>query len=304
MEDESDEDRRTAVMAQSFTQQRYDPGRKPIPGMTGKVIRSIHNWVPASHCRFWPSPDPPAPTDISIRPPSKYTHKSNVYLTKRFDIPSSWLYRTWTMTHSTQPRWQSVCNVRNTYEDEWSYGGIATSLYPQDPCRWRDGCTDTVEYEKRGLQFSNSGVNKPEKTFPGWTHQGKGWRRIDKFRWEVLGWGERPRPEGVERWLVVWTSSSLVAKEGLDIYCDQPRGLSNETFHEIMNKLYATLDAPDFAKFLRANLKEVSKSRPQKRKKAMPGFKARFGSNMVLQKYMLLEDMPSSSDATFGFKAG
>lgn len=245
----------------SLAQQRYDMGHRPTPGMQpGKVIHSIDRTdggCTPNYARN--NPDPPAPTDIRLRPPTKYTHKSNVYQTKRFDTPLRWLSRTWTMTHSTQSKWLQASSVRTTFSCKF----VDNSEPPFYYCKHFQELVEVVDYEKRGFRMSTPSISvKPNHDLPSWKRRGKGWRKVENVQWEILGWGERQGPEGLERWLVIWTDSGLLSKEGVDIYCDRPEGLGEETFDEIMKSLYDVLDAPKFARFLRENLKEVEVQQP------------------------------------------
>lgn len=245
----------------SFDGQRYDLGNKPIPAVSGRVIHSVHRWIPATCCRFHMAPDQhhPAPTDIRMRSPSKYTHKSNVYPTKRFDVPLSWLARKWIISHTTCPTWHLADNILHSYcfqrSFQQSYFDISSICFTSG--RWREGLTDVIEYKNLCFPLSRRGFSVRDHGAPGWKWRGKGWRMLESFRWEVLGWGQWSQAKDVMCWLAIWSSSSLLFGEGVDIYCDHPGGLSDERFDEIMESLLSAVDNSTFREFLSGNLTRV-----------------------------------------------
>lgn len=40
-----------------------------------------------------------------------------------------------------------------------------------------------------------------------------------------------------ERWMVTWFAPTIATAEGLDIYCDRPEGLSDESYRAIVAAL-------------------------------------------------------------------
>ena len=247
--------------AASLDKQRYDLGNKPIPGVSGRVIHSVHRWIPATCCRFHIAfgQQLPAPTDIRMRPPSKYTHESNVYPTKRFEVPLSWLARKWIISHTTYPTWRLACNILHSYWFQRSFQqlDLEISSIPFASGRWRQRLNYVVQYRSLGFPVSRQGFSVQDHGTPGWKWRGKGWRKIESFRWEILGWGERSQARGTMCWLVIWSSAGLLFGEGVDIYCDHPGGLSDEIFEEIMDSLLKTVDSPRFREFLSGNLTRV-----------------------------------------------
>ena len=187
-----------------------------------------------------------APTTVTIRPPSKYaaTAPAAAAATAAEDTsaapsfvapPLSWLEGTWSVTHSTLAMWRSAQNVRITY----------AVLAPKS-----DGAPridDLVEYEsntpgKKGVK-SVAGVDTCSSSGPGetsaWDWRGKSWLFFVHSHWEVLGWGERPLPDGsgVERWVVTWFAPTVFTKEGVDFYSDHREGLSEAATAELMAAL-------------------------------------------------------------------
>lgn len=106
-----------------------------------------------------------------------------------------------------------------------------------------------------------------------WDWRGKGWLFFVTSHWEVLGWGERtvrvPAPsssagegesqqftEVTERWAVTWFAPTVFTKEGLDIYCDRPEGLSDGAFDDIMAALKG-LDAKSVVELVEKDMRAV-----------------------------------------------
>ena len=167
-------------------------------------------------------------TAIKLNIPSKYSEK-----TKGPDgsVPNpslDWFMRTWCVTHSTLAMWRSARNVRITY----------TALPAKADGRPR--IDDLVEYEpsnKEGVRKSVEGIDT-EASAGGWDWRGKGWLFFVNTHWELLGWGESQRADGqTERWAVTWFAPTVFTKEGIDVYCDQKEGLSDETFKRIDEQL-------------------------------------------------------------------
>ncbi|KAK3683855.1 hypothetical protein B0T22DRAFT_263709 [Podospora appendiculata] len=176
------------------------------------------------------------PTNITIRLPSKYSSSTSTTANTSFTPPPlEWLYRTWSVTHSNLSLWHSARNVRITYK---AHPPTASA-----PPKHR--IDDLVEYEAR----SGTGGVKTVKGLdtaaaPGetgvWQWRGKGWMVLLTSHWEVLGWGERPRPDGsgeVERWVVTWFAATKFTKEGVDIYSDRREGGSEELVADVLAAL-------------------------------------------------------------------
>ncbi|RYP80663.1 hypothetical protein DL769_002345 [Monosporascus sp. CRB-8-3] len=203
------------------------------------------------------------PTTISVRAPSKYVARpadAHAFVPP----PLEWLYRTWSVTHSTLSMWRSAKNVRITYKP---YEADKSSSLAID---------DLVEYEKRGSQSgvkTVEGIDRPDPSSPGaWDWRGKGWLRIASSHWEVLGYGQRPLAaaeggEGVERWVVTWFAPTLFTQEGLDIYSDRREGLSRETLEAIMDALKKLDEAPKIVTLVRKQMRPVEISLPWQEKK-------------------------------------
>lgn len=158
---------------------------------------------------------------ILLNLPSKYAKPSDASPTATVE----WLSTTWSVTHSTLAMWRTARNVRIRY----------TSLPPKDDGRLR--IDDLVEYEPTGTSSdtvkSVAGVDT-QNPDGGWDWRGKKWLFFVTSHWEILGWGEETRADGTtERWVVTWFAATLFTKEGLDIYCDQPEGLSEATYGKI-----------------------------------------------------------------------
>ena len=134
-----------------------------------------------------------------------------------------------------------------------------------------------LEYRRWGLRMSRLGFSWQVDKTPGWgwKWRGKGWRRIQTFRWEVLGWGKRSQAGGAARWLVIWSSSGLWSEEAVDIYCDQPQGLSNEMAEEIINCLVDAVDDTAFVGFLRETMARVHMCQPCKSEDSLAEAKGR-----------------------------
>ena len=123
--------------------------------------------------------------------------------------------------------------------------------------------------------MSRLGFSWQDDKVPGWKWRGKSWRRIETFRWEVLGWGKRPQAGGAVKWLVIWSGSGLWSEEGVDIYCDQPQGLSNEMAEEIIHCLVNAVDDTAFVEFLRKTMARVHMCRPCKSEDSLAEAKGR-----------------------------
>ncbi len=189
----------------------------------------------------------PAPTTIAIRAPSKYASGAAAPFAAP---PLEWLYRTWTVTHSTLAMWRTAQNVRITYAPLAARSGGAARI------------DDLVEYE------SNATAAKPGvKSVAGvdtaaagasWDWRGKGLLFFVTSHWEVLGWGERPLAGGgVERWVVTWFAPTLFTKEGLDFYSDRREGLSRDTAAALRAALDIDDVPPPLAALVRADLQPV-----------------------------------------------
>lgn len=63
-----------------------------------------------------------------------------------------------------------------------------------------------------------------------WNWRGKGWLKIATSHWEILGWGER----GNEKWVVTWFAPSMFTAAGVDIYCSEKEGISEELYKDII----------------------------------------------------------------------
>lgn len=221
------------------------------------------------------------PSTISLRAPSVYlTDKSQPSTTDGgvfVSPPLEWLYRTWSVTHSTLPMWRSARNVRITYKP---LPAAAASEVHID---------DLVEYEKAnksGAYKTVNGVDKPDPTVPAsWNWRGKGWLKIASSHWEVLGWGEKPlspsaaaaaasdaqqqQPAAtVERWVVTWFAATLFTPEGIDIYSDRPEGISAETLTGITAALNSLEKAPKVVEYVSKDLREIEIQLPWKQGKA------------------------------------
>ncbi|RYO89301.1 hypothetical protein DL764_008595 [Monosporascus ibericus] len=203
------------------------------------------------------------PTTISVRSPSKYVARpADPHAS--VPPPLEWLYRTWSVTHSTLSMWRSAKNVRITYKP---YEADKSSSPAID---------DLVEYEKKGSQSgvkTVEGVDRPDPGSPSaWDWRGKGWLRIASSHWEVLGYGERPLTTaeggaGIERWVVTWFAPTLFTQEGLDIYSDRREGLSRETLEAIMEALKNLDEAPKIVTLVEKQMQPVEISLPWQEKK-------------------------------------
>ncbi|KAI1843043.1 hypothetical protein JX266_010732 [Neoarthrinium moseri] len=198
------------------------------------------------------------PSTIELRAPSKYlTDKSQPATTSNTTFvspPLDWVCRTWSVTHSTLPMWRSAINVRITYKPLAAPAGQAT-----------DNVDDLVEYEKKGSLKKVEGIDTPDPSTPGsWNWRGKGWLKIASSHWEVLGWGERPHADGVERWVVTWFAPTLFTKEGVDIYSDRKEGLSQDTLDEVMKALKGLDAAPKVVDFVSKDMLAVEIKLPWK----------------------------------------
>ncbi|KAK7977387.1 hypothetical protein PG996_003452 [Apiospora saccharicola] len=217
------------------------------------------------------------PSTISLRAPSAYLTDESQPSTTDGGVfvspPLEWLYRTWSVTHSTLPMWRSARNVRITYKPL----PTATSEVHID---------DLVEYEKAnksGTYKTVAGIDKPDPTVPGsWDWRGKGWLRIASSHWEVLGWGEKPLSSSpaaavaeqqqptatVERWVVTWFAATLFTPEGIDIYSDRPEGISPETLAGVTAALNSLESAPKVVEYVAKDLREIEIQLPWKQGKA------------------------------------
>ncbi len=176
------------------------------------------------------------PTTVVIRSPSKYTAATDKPTATFTPPPLAWLYRTWTVTHSTLSMWRSAQNVRITYAPLPAKEG--------GPAR----IDDRVEYEsnargKKGVR-TIAGVDTAAPAEGAWDWRGRGLLVLVGSHWEVLGWGERPVPGGgeeVERGAVTWFAPTLFTREGVALYSDRPGGMSPELAADIR----ATLESAD-----------------------------------------------------------
>jgi hypothetical protein len=160
--------------------------------------------------------------------------------------------------------WESAQNVRITYAPHKYHNANDGNAKPSVN-------DNLVEYEKKngkGGVKTVVGVEKPDPNISGaWNWRGKGWLAIASSHWEILGWGERPLPDGnsdgVERWAVTWFAPTLFTEEGLDIYSDRREGLSAKTVEEIIEAL-KQLEAPKLVELVEKKMKEVAISLPWK----------------------------------------
>ncbi|KAL2891212.1 hypothetical protein HOO65_010570 [Ceratocystis lukuohia] len=164
---------------------------------------------------------------LFIRRPSKYLSNIERHASPAAP-PVEWLSRTWSVTHSTLDMWRSARNVRITY-----------SQLPSKNNRAR--MDDLVEYES-----NKTAANHPVKSVVGvdtvcghdassWTWRGRGLLFFVSSHWEILAWGENTLPSGeIECWTVTWFAPTLFTKEGIDIYCSRPEGLSEDMYSQIL----------------------------------------------------------------------
>ncbi len=222
--------------------------------------------------------DAQIPTAISIRPPSKYAVKRSDKGDDDAFVPPprEWLYRTWSVTHSTLSMWRSAKNVRITYKP---YKTDRSPAPPSSSPPALPAIDDLVEYEKKGNGVqaggvkSVEGVDKADPGSPGaFDWRGKGWLRIASSHWEILGYGERPvaGDDGdwdVERWVVTWFAPTLFTQEGLDIYSDRKEGLSQETLDGVLKALRELDDAPKIVTLAEKQMQPVEISLPWQERK-------------------------------------
>ncbi|KAL1877587.1 hypothetical protein VTK73DRAFT_8496 [Phialemonium thermophilum] len=213
----------------------------------------------------------PQHSPISLRTPSRY---AAVDVTSVTGPPLEWLYRTWSVTHSTLSLWRSARNVRITYSP-------LPASSPSSPPRMGD----QVEYEARDGKSSGVssvvGVDTAGASAPGaspstcvWNWRGRGWLFFVTSKWEVLGWGERPLgsgangdgEQGVERWIVTWFAPTLFTKEGVDVYSDRREGGSPELVEEILQAL-KTHKAKPLAEMCEKDMRPVQINLPWEEKK-------------------------------------
>lgn len=98
---------------------------------------------------------------------------------------------------------------------------------------------------------SIKGIDKPDGE-GAWNWRGRGWLRIARSHWEVLGWGNA----GEERWVVTWFAPTLFTPAGLDIYCNNKDGISHGLYNEIHEALKG-LEATELADLARDQMREV-----------------------------------------------
>lgn len=223
------------------------------------------------------------PSTISLRAPSVYLTDKLQHSTTDGAVfvspPLEWLYRTWSVTHSTLPMWRSARNVRITYKP---LAPTAAST-PSEV----QNIDDLVEYEKNNKSSAYktvAGIDKPDPAVPAsWNWRGKGWLRIASSHWEVLGWGEKPlssssataeqqdsqKPAAtVERWVVTWFAATLFTPEGIDIYSDRPEGISPETLAGVTAALNSLESAPKVVEYVAKDMREIEIQLPWKQGKA------------------------------------
>ncbi|KKA27217.1 hypothetical protein TD95_003336 [Thielaviopsis punctulata] len=172
-------------------------------------------------------------SSVSIRPPTKYLSKIALNASRR-PLSADWLSRTWSVAHSTLDMWQSARNVRITY----------TQLAPKNN---RIRLDDMVEYESnktaakhpvKSVLGIDSVASADAEDLGSWNWRGRGLLFWVTSHWEILGWGESKLPSGeTECWVVTWFAPTMFTKEGVDIYCSRPEGLSEETYTQIMSEL-------------------------------------------------------------------
>lgn len=155
--------------------------------------------------------------------------------------------------------WRSARNVRITY----------TPLEPTGKASL-PRVDDLVEYEHvsgSGSLKSVAGIDTAAAAADDssvWSWRGKGWLFFVTSHWEILGWGERTRPDGeVERWLVSWFAATTFTKEGLDILTDRKEGVSEETAGEIFEALKG-LEAKRVVELVEKDMLPVKISLPWK----------------------------------------
>ncbi|KAL1842424.1 hypothetical protein VTJ49DRAFT_5272 [Mycothermus thermophilus] len=204
----------------------------------------------------------PNPNSITIRLPSQYPNGDSTTQPTTFTPPPlPFLYRTWTVTHSTLRMWRSARNVRITYGElppkEVKAGDTKQQQQGQQEQQAQARMSDLVESE---FLSGKGGVRRIEgidtATSPSdtssWDWRGKPlWLRLlaGTSHWEVLGWGERVvvsaqdgggEEEGqqqVERWMVTWFAPTLFTAEGIDIYSDRREGGSEGLVEDVLAEL-------------------------------------------------------------------
>ncbi|KAK3988193.1 hypothetical protein QBC44DRAFT_329989 [Cladorrhinum sp. PSN332] len=173
------------------------------------------------------SPPPNMTSPIQLRLPSSYTPTPQTIPLPTLDF----LYRTWSVTHSSLPMWRSARNVRITY----------SPLSPPD----NNKINDLVEYESKSPSIFTSGVNRirgvdttSNSADTGtWDWRGSGLLFFVTSHWEILGWGERDLDDGSggkERWVVTWFQKTVFSAEGVDVYSDRKEGLSEGLKGEVL----------------------------------------------------------------------
>lgn len=202
--------------------------------------------------------------DIILRIPSKYGSSSSPPPPPAADAtttsgvftnpPLEWLYRTWTVTHSTLGMWRTARNVRITYRPIDASAGDA-----------RARVDDLVEYERssgKGGVRTVAGVDTAcaAGDAGSWDWRGKGMLGFVTSHWEVLGWGERA--DG-ERWVVTWFAPTLFTKEGVDLYSDRKEGMSEALAGELLAGLKG-LGAKELVDMVQADMQPVEIQLPWK----------------------------------------
>ncbi|KAL2116437.1 hypothetical protein VTJ04DRAFT_8605 [Mycothermus thermophilus] len=211
----------------------------------------------------------PNPNPVTIHLPSKYTDPTQ-QLSPNSAPPLPFLYRTWTVTHSTLSMWRSARNVRITYGELPPLN--KTNKKGEDQQQYLR-MSDLVEYESasgkggvKSIEGIDTATSSGNDGTGAWDWKGKNWLLrllAGTSHWEVLGWGERVVPkttttatttadqeeaEGaaaaaaddeaqVERWMVTWFAPTLFTAEGLDVYSDRKEGGSKELVEEVLKEL-------------------------------------------------------------------
>ena len=203
-------------------------------GITTQPIAAGEHGAPTPSAGTSQPPASLKSTDPDLGLSDFYCEAPNEYTNKTIDIyrvlqrpPLEWLYRTWTVTHSSLAMWRDARNVRITYTEMPETNGQQIG--------------DLVEYEPtKSAKPKLKNVRGVDTVAESFKWRGSSWLFFVTSRWEILGWGEVLSADGkevVERWVVTWFAATTFTKEGIDFYSDRKEGMSKETYERIVEGL-------------------------------------------------------------------
>lgn len=187
---------------------------------------------------------------VRLRTPSKYATSDNA-TSQPGPAPLQWLLRTWTVTHSTLSMWRTARNVRITYKPLSALADGRARI--DDLVEYQSNKSPTLDAKVKTVVGVDTAAGADTSV---WDWRGKGFLFWVTSHWEVLGWGERVVNGKAEKWAVTWFQKTAFTAEGVDIYCDNAEGLSEETYGLIVEALKG-LEAKSVATMVEKDMRPV-----------------------------------------------